>query len=116
MSDLSTHLADTARQTDLVNQTALGRGTPRSGGLELAAVLAVGSRERSSWIRFTCTTPTFFSAPLDARVFGRQPRSRLARGASLLGDPQPFGQVAKWKGAGSTDDAPNFSCVTAPVD
>ena len=28
----------------------------------------------------------------------------------------PFGQVAKWKGAGSTDDAANFSCVAEPVD
>jgi feruloyl esterase len=28
----------------------------------------------------------------------------------------PFGQVAKWKGTGSTDDAANFSCVAETVN
>jgi tannase/feruloyl esterase len=28
----------------------------------------------------------------------------------------PFGQVAKWKGTGSTDDAANFSCVAEATD
>jgi feruloyl esterase len=27
----------------------------------------------------------------------------------------PYGQVARWKGAGSTDDAANFSCVASPT-
>ena len=27
----------------------------------------------------------------------------------------PFGQVAKWKGTGSTNDAANFSCVAEPM-
>jgi feruloyl esterase len=27
----------------------------------------------------------------------------------------PYGQVAKWKGTGSTDDAANFSCVANPA-
>ena len=27
----------------------------------------------------------------------------------------PFGQVAQWKGTGSTDDAVNFACVVATV-
>jgi feruloyl esterase len=28
----------------------------------------------------------------------------------------PFGQVAAWKGAGSTDDAANFRCVAQAAD
>ena len=28
----------------------------------------------------------------------------------------PFGQVAKWKGTGSTDDAANFACVAEPAE
>jgi feruloyl esterase len=28
----------------------------------------------------------------------------------------PFGQVAKWKGTGSTDDAANFACVAEAPD
>ena len=28
----------------------------------------------------------------------------------------PFGQVAKWKGSGSTDDATNFSCEAEAAD
>jgi len=28
----------------------------------------------------------------------------------------PFGQVAKWKGTGSTDDAANFACVAEAAD
>ncbi len=28
----------------------------------------------------------------------------------------PFGQTAKWKGTGSTDDAANFACVAEAAD
>ena len=28
----------------------------------------------------------------------------------------PWGQVAKWSGTGSTDDAANFACVAESVD
>jgi feruloyl esterase len=28
----------------------------------------------------------------------------------------PFGQAAKWKGTGSTDDAANFACVAEAAD
>jgi len=28
----------------------------------------------------------------------------------------PFGQVAKWKGTGSTDEAANFACVAETAD
>ncbi|MDA1186081.1 MAG: tannase/feruloyl esterase family alpha/beta hydrolase, partial [Acidobacteria bacterium] len=28
----------------------------------------------------------------------------------------PFGQVARWNGSGSTDEAANFACVAEPMD
>jgi feruloyl esterase len=42
----------------------------------------------------------------------RIPASHLTNGAVDRTRPLcPFGQVAKWSGAGSSDDAANFSCV-----
>ena len=51
---------------------------------------------------------------------GRKPTrivaSRVENGKVVRTRPLcPFGQVAKWKGSGSTDDEANFSCVAEPV-
>jgi feruloyl esterase len=45
----------------------------------------------------------------------RIPASRVTNGVTERTRPLcPFGQVARWNGAGSTDEAANFSCVAAP--
>ena len=51
---------------------------------------------------------------------GRKPTrivaSRVESGTVVRTRPLcPFGQVAKWKGSGSTDDEANFSCVAEPM-
>jgi feruloyl esterase len=45
----------------------------------------------------------------------RIPASRVTNGVIERTRPLcPFGQVARWNGSGSTDEAANFSCVAAP--
>ena len=52
---------------------------------------------------------------------GRKPTriiaSKLQDGKVVRTRPLcPFGQVAKWNGTGSTDDAANFACVAETMD
>ena len=51
---------------------------------------------------------------------GRKPirivASKLENGKVVRTRPLcPFGQVAKWNGSGSTDDAANFACVSETI-